>query len=70
MLNKVQLPYSHHDFLEKIGMANLDPDNFWPQKKPDGEISNNLLPQRRESSIPKSLQFNNYALNVDGQLAQ
>ena len=31
--------YSHHDFVEKIGRAHLDPDNHWPRRKspPEGE---------------------------------
>ena len=43
-LKGVPMPYTHHDFNEKIGYAILDPDKEWPRrKKPPEFLSGNKM---------------------------
>ncbi len=69
-LKCTRVPYSHHDFQEKVGLAYLDPNKHWPcRKSPPKLLAISHKTPKSKQQIPWAPRLDNNALCPDtGQL--
>ncbi len=65
-LKCTHVPYSHHDFHEKVGLAYLDPNKHWPRRKSPPELLAiaHKTPKSKQQ-IPRAPRLDNNALCPD-----